>query len=553
MQWGAMGLIGGFIAWWLFFSRAPWLDRVGVLLLCVGAGAAVRPLVHPSANDYVALMYVAYAIPVVMAAWVIWLLATPFLRWPARRIGLWVTVGLCWIYPTMLRLDGATSDVKVTVNYRWVPTPEERFLADPTAQTKAGSQSMHEVALTVAQPGDWPGFRGLERDGRRPGVEITTDWKEHPPRLVWRHRVGPGWGSFSVVGKRIFTQEQHGAMEAVVCYDADTGKEIWTHEDKERFYESVAGPGPRGTPTFHDGKLYTLGATGRLNCLDAHTGQTQWSKNIVDDSSAKTQHWGFTASPVVSQGIVTVFAGGPSGKSVLGYQATTGDLAWARGEGENSYSSTQLARLRGVEQILMATDAGLTSFDPVTGNILWNYHKTNATGERPPANGSPIAQPAVLNDSEVLFGTTEGTSRLLISHEGNEWSTKEVWHSMAIKPYFNDMVIYKGHIYGFDGSSVILFTCINLEDGKMKWKERGYGGGQVLLIQDQGLLVILTEKNEVALVEASPEKRKELCRVPLLQGIKSWSHPVVAHGKLFIRNDEEAACYDVGEIQTAAR
>jgi hypothetical protein len=124
---------------------------------------------------------------------------------------------------------------------------------------------------------------------------------------------------------------------------------------------------------------------------------------------------------------------------------------------------------------------------------------------------------------------------------------------MAIKPYFNDMVIYKGHIYGFDGSSVILFTCINLEDGKMKWKERGYGGGQVLLIQDQGLLVILTEKNEVALVEASPEKRKELCRVPLLQGIKSWSHPVVAHGKLFIRNDEEAACYDVGEIQTAAR
>jgi hypothetical protein len=115
------------------------------------------------------------------------------------------------------------------------------------------------------------------------------------------------------------------------------------------------------------------------------------------------------------------------------------------------------------------------------------------------------------------------------------------------------MVIHKGHIYGFDGSTTIFFVCVNLDDGKLKWKERGYGGGQVLLLPDQGLLLVLTEKNEVALVEAYPEKRKELCKIPLLHGTKSWSHPVVAHGKLFIRNDQEAACYDVGEVVSGAR
>jgi outer membrane protein assembly factor BamB len=159
----------------------------------------------------------------------------------------------------------------------------------------------------------------------------------------------------------------------------------------------------------------------------------------------------------------------------------------------------------------------------------------------------------VLSDSEALFGTADGgTWRLLVKHEGGNWSAKDVWHSRAIKPYFNDMVVHKGFIYGFDGSSPTLFVCVDLENGKLKWKERGYGGGQVLLLPDQDLLLVLTEKNEVALVEANPEKRKELCKLPLLRGVKSWSHPVIARGKLFIRNDEEAACYEVGEAMTAA-
>lgn len=544
-QWGAIGLISLFLGWWMLFSRVPWRDRIVCILLCLAGGCIIWPFRHPSIEPrYGALMYVVYAIPMVLAAWVGWLLLTPFLGWRPRRLGLILAIALAWVYPTLLRLDGTTSDIKVTVNYRWKPTPEELFLAEKKASVTANKAAPE--AVSAALPEDWPGFRGLERDGHRAGVRIATDWLQNKPREIWRERVGPGWGSFAVVGNRLFTQEQRGENESAVCYDADTGKEIWDHADPARFFEAVGGPGPRGTPTFHEGRLYTLGATGLLNCLDPATGKAFWMRDIVADSGAEIQQWGVTASPVVAAGIVTVYAGGPGGKSVLGYQAVDGTLAWSAGEGTSSYSSTHLARLGGVPQILMATNKGLTSFDPASGRILWHHAPPEVAGAR--ANGAPIVQPTILNDSEVLYGTGDGgTWRVKVEKPGDEWKTSLVWESKAIKPYFNDMVVHKGYIYGFDGASTIFFTCIDLATGKLKWRERGYGGGQVLLLPDQDLLLVLTEKNEVALVKANPKKREELCKLPMLKGIKSWSHPVVAKGKLYIRNDEEAACYDVGE------
>jgi outer membrane protein assembly factor BamB len=211
------------------------------------------------------------------------------------------------------------------------------------------------------QSGDWPGFRGPQRDGRRAGVRIPTDWKEHPPRLLWRHRVGPGWSSFAVIGTHLYTQEQRGEDEAVVCYDAASGKEIWIYQDSARFTEVMSGPGPRATPAFHEGKIYALGAAGLLNCLDAASGQSHWSRNVIADSGAKVPQWGFAASPLIVEGIVSIFAGGPEGKSVLGYNASTGDLAWSAGEGQYSYCSMQPVRLGGAEQLIVATEKGLSA------------------------------------------------------------------------------------------------------------------------------------------------------------------------------------------------
>ncbi len=157
---------------------------------------------------------------------------------------------------------------------------------------RAASARRKAPPVVKLQPGDWPGFRGPERDGRLTGVRIAADWNQTPPEGLWRHRVGPGWGSFAVVGDNVYTQEQRDKDESVVCYDADTGKEIWAHDDATRFDEAMAGAGPRATPTFHDGKIYALGANGRLNCLDAATGAVVWTRDVAADSGAKLPHLG---------------------------------------------------------------------------------------------------------------------------------------------------------------------------------------------------------------------------------------------------------------------
>jgi outer membrane protein assembly factor BamB len=473
-----------------------------------------------------------------MTAWVVWLLLTSFLRWPVRRAGLLVVFVLAWGYFTLLRFDGIDGSMSATFHYRWQPTAEQKFLAEAAAvQPKGGANGSPTTSPVTLQPGDWPGFRGPGRDGRLTGVRIATDWSANPPRQLWRHRVGPGWSSFAVVGPRLYTQEQRGEEEAVVCYDVQSGAEIWAHRDSARFTELVSGPGPRATPTFHEGKIYAQGAAGRLSCLDAVTGAVNWSNDILVHSGAKVPTWGFASSPLIRQGVVTVFAGGAEGKSVLGYNATSGELLWTAGEGKLSYCSLQPANLAGAEQLVIATENGLTAFHPARGEILWQYSWPLEQ------NMARVVQPTPVGEGDFLIGTGfgQGTRRVHVLQSGDGWEAQEVWASKAINPYYNDLVVHHGQLYGFDGS---FFTCVSLEDGKKKWRARGYGNGQVLLLADQDLLLVLSEKGEVALVDASPDAHTERCRFQAIEG-KTWNHPVVAHDRLFVRNSEEAACYQL--------
>jgi outer membrane protein assembly factor BamB len=480
-------------------------------------------------------------LPAALTAWIAWLVVTYPLNWPIRRIGLLFVLMLTWGYFTLVRMDGVTGGMSAEIKWRWTPTSEEKFLAERSAP--ASATSANELKPIVLQAGDWPGFRGANRDNRLTGAEIPTDWNTYAPKLLWKHKVGPGWGSFAVIGKHVFTQEQWDQKEAVVCYDGDTGKILWFHEYKDRFSEVVAGPGPRATPTFHDGKLYTMGAAGKLCCLDAASGREIWTKDILADSGAKLPQWGFAASPLVAKGMVLVFAGGPK-KSVVAYDAATGKLAWAAGKGELSYCSLQLSNIDGVEQALLATGHGMTAFDPADGTVLWDHDWFIEKGAR-------CVQPAVVGKSDLILGTGfgNGTRRVHITQANGQWQEKEVWTSRTFNPYFNDFVVHNDHIYGFNNE---IFTCVNLDKGKVKWKERGYGCGQVLLLADQNLLLVVSEKGEVALLEANPDEHKELARFQAIAG-KTWNHPVLAHGRLYVRNGEEAACYQLMEPKATTR
>jgi outer membrane protein assembly factor BamB len=521
----------GFTVWWLTDRRVGGRERLVGFGAAVAGGVLCLLLSHTTVIPVSLLMM---SLPWVFTAWAVWLLAARRGSARTRRSGLVTVLGLTWGVFLLIRMDGLGGGGEAVLRWRWSPVAEDQFLRELRQRDRGGAGAHHPLSL---QAGDWPGFRGPDRDGIVRGVRIATDWNTAPPRLIWRHRVGPGWSSIAVVGDRLFTQEQRGDSEAVVCFD-DAGREVWVHEDAARFSERLAGAGPRATPTFWEGRLYTLGATGKLNCLDAATGARQWSRDIAADSGAKVPLWGFVSSPLVVGDVVVVFAGGEGPNQLLAFRAESGAPAWTAAAGKMSYSSAQLASIDGEPQVLFFSNRGLTAVDPASGAVLWDYGV---------AGGGPALprtlQPQPVGGTQVLIGSDDfGTALIDVTRGGGTWDPAQRWASRALRPSFNDWVVHDGCVYGFDAS---IFCCIDLETGKPRWKGGRYGKGQALLLADQALLLVISEEGVAVLLAANRDRHEELGRFQAING-KTWNHPVIARGRLYVRNGEEMACYELG-------
>jgi outer membrane protein assembly factor BamB len=563
-----------FLGWWLFNRRLSLGNRLAVLGVAVAAGVGTISLCDKSLRGALVMGPLMYSVQTMLTAWVIWLFAMRGAAASTCRNGMIVIAVLAWVWALGIRADGLAGDGSPQLYPRWTASGEEQFLA---AQSNAKQQPAADAAASTAPlkaaKTDWPAFRGADRDGAVHGVEIRTDVSETPPKEVWKIRVGPGWSSIAIVGDSLFTQEQNGEDEEVVCYDANTGKSRWTHKDRARFTEAVAGAGPRATPTFDNGKIYALGASGILNCLDAAKGEVKWSKDVKADGQEKTPYWGFSSSPLIVDGEVIVFAGGggsfggednrkasdaskgdakasAEGKSdappdpnadrdaLLAYNAESGELMWRSPAGHHSYSSAQLAEFDGTRQVLFLSDNAVVSVDPATGKQLWQF----------PANakdGAPNIQPHVLGDSALTaaFSGQSGMVRGNVVKKDGKWAVDAGWANTDTKPFFSDFVQVGDNLYGFDGSA---FCCVDVNTGKRQWKQGRsgkYGSGQVLLVADQPVLVVITEAGEVVLVAPNPEKLEELGRFKAIEG-KTWNHPTIVGNRLYVRNAEEMACYE---------
>ncbi len=508
--------------WWLFFSRARWSDRLGGIALLVVVHAVAFLLADPSAK----MVAMVPGIPWLCAVFV----ASLFFGRRSVTVVAVLVASLGW---TLVRTDGVTGSMDFDYAWRWSATAEDRFLT-----SKASVVPVAPAAAATVEIAAWPGFRGPARDNVLAGIKIDSDWSGNPPREIWRRPVGPGWSSFSLVGNRLCTQEQRDEDEVVVCYDAATGEPIWLHAYPARFWESMAGAGPRATPTYHDGRLYTLGATGVLNCLDAATGEPTWTRNIAEDTGAQIPDWGFSSSPLIVDDLVIVHAAGaPGGRAVVAYDLASGEPRWFGEAGGASYSSAHLAALDGVRQIVQITGDGAFGLEPETGKLLWKHEWPMGGG------GSRVLQPAILDDGGgLLIGTSFGlgTRRIAVSHDGTgKWTVDERWTSRGLKPYYNDLVVHRGTAFGFDGN---ILAAIDLETGDRRWKGGRYGNGQMLLLPDQDLLLVLSERGDLALVRASAEGFEEVARMKALGG-KTWNHPIVVDGVVYVRNGEEAAAY----------
>lgn len=511
------------LVWWFVASRVPVRDRL------VGFGLFIAGLVWvvltQKANGP---MLLVYAVPAMMTGIVAVLAATAWLQWSRRR---WIAVlymVICAGVFTAMRVEAVGGDLAPYVSWRWSVSAKGQSNALPVSE-------VHGTAILPLQPGpgDWPGFRGPARDSHVAGTAFSMDWRT-PPKELWRKQIGLGWSSFAVMGEYIFTQEQRGNKELVTCSLAGTGEDVWVNSvDASR--EDNMGEGPRATPMFDRGKLFTQGATGVIQCLDAATGNTVWKRDLTKDTDSKVPTWGFSSSPLVTGEFVITFSGGGEGKSVIAYHRDSGDVAWRAGHGAPVYSSPHFAHIAEVPQILMTSDFGIESFVPETGASLWEHPWKIKTTPR-------CVQPLLVSSDLVMVGTTFslGSRLLRIQKKDASWDLKEEWTTKKFRPYFNDSVLHKGYCYGFDGDR---FACIDIKTGERKWDGNRYGG-QVLLLDDMDTLLVLSEAGEVILIQAVPDRFNEVTRFKAISG-KTWNHPVVAHGKLFVRNAEEAACFDL--------
>ncbi len=570
---GVLGGVAGALAialWWIFFSRAPWSERVGAIILMIVTVLAIRSVAHESiAGAGQGMMIYILPLPYLGLALVAWAVATRALQDGARRAWLVAVILLVCAPFSLIRTAGVSGAAGSEFHLRWTPSPEELLLAraadepPPPPPAPAAAETSKEVPVpnaiggtldsarsapaaapatpsiaksepaapvAIATPADWPGFRGPERDSVVRGVRINTDWSASPPAEMWRRPIGPGWSSFAIHGDLLYTQEQRGDDEIVSCYKVSTGEPVWRHRDPVRFWESNGGAGPRATPTLGNGRVYTFGATGILNALDARTGAVLWSHNVASEGKVLTPTWGFSASPLLVADVVIAAASG----ALAAYDRVTGKPRWLNPSRGGSYSSPHRVTIDGVEQVVFLGGPGVMSVAPADGKLLWESAW----------DGGAIVQPGVTEDGDILINAISmmggvGTRRLHVTQGAGGWRVEERWTSRGLKPYFNDFVVHKGHAFGFDGS---ILASINLEDGTRNWKGGRYGNGQLVLLADQDVLLVLSEEGGLALVSATTDQFKELARFPVFDA-KTWNHPVLAGDVLLVRNGEEMAAF----------
>ena len=512
------------VVWWVFFSRAPWSERVGAILLMI-AGMAATPYILDESirTGNLGMQFFIYAPAVLSLGFVAWAVATRDLPDGRRRAAMVATILLACGGWALFRSEGLDGEGAPMLTWRWAETAEERLLA----------QADNELAALPAAPpaaeAGWPGFRGPDRDGSVSGVRIETDWSASPPVELWRRPIGPGVSSFAVGGDLLYTQEQRGGDEVVASYSVATGEPVWRHQDAARFWDSHVGAGPRGTPALSGGQVYAFGATGILNALDAFDGHVVWSRNAASDTDTKVPEFGFTSSPlVVGDAVVVAVAG-----KLAAYAAATGDPRWFGPKGGGGYSSPHLLTIDGVAQVLLLSGAGATSVAPADGAPLWEYRWP----------GYSYLQPALTAGGDLLVSDVEfmpaGMRRLAVRRGPGGWTVEERWSSAGLKPHFNDFVVHRGHAYGFDGS---ILGCIDAANGERRWKGGRFGHGQLVLLRDQGVLLVLSEHGELALVRATPDRFEELARFQAIEG-RTWNHPALVGDFLLVRNGEEMAAF----------
>src|SRR5215213_9744425 len=406
----------------------------------------------------------------------------------------------------------------------------------PVPQASASASPGQAAAQPTAGGGRnyWTTFRGPKRDGNYEATPVLTSWPANGLSPIWKQPIGLGFASFAIADGRAYTIEQRRNQEVVAAYDLGTGRELWT-QAWNALYADETGDGPRATPTWDQGRLYALGATGELRCLDANNGTVVWGKNILSDNKANNLPWAMAASPLIVDDKVIVLPGGANGKSVVAYNKMTGAPVWKAHDDPQAYVSPMLVELAGTRQIVVVSSFRVLGIAPDNGALLWSYPWNTDMGIN-------VSQPIIVDKNRFFIssGYGKGAALVEITGSGKSFAARAIWENISMKNKFNSSVLYNGYVYGLDEG---ILVCLDVNTGERKWKDGRYGYGQVVLASGH-LIVTDGSTGDVALVKASPDKYTEVARFSALKG-QTWNYPALAGGRLLVLNSNQMAAYDI--------
>ena len=492
----------------------------------------------------------------------IWFIRESDFQTVVKKRGTVGLVALIILALAVLRIERVSGDLVPQFAFRWQARSDA--LLPPAATIANRTNNQKASSIWNASPDDSPCFLGPQGTASIDGIEIDTTWSRHPPRCIWKRPIGAGWSGFATYGSHAATLEQRGNDEAITCYSIATGEPEWAVSVPARHETVLGGIGPRSTPTIYDGIVYATGATGWLHAIEGNTGKVLWRKDIVADlgidraSHAAAVAWGRAGSPLVTEQLVIVPAGGPRTEfdaleddadettldpklsryiSLVAYDRTNGDQKWIAGTEQISYASPQLIRLGDRNAVITVNEGHVAAYEITTGHQLWQSVWPGHSN-----SDASCSQPHILAGDSFFIskGYGIGSAVFSFSQSNSDWTVKPVWQqSNLLKTKFTNVAIHNGYAYGLSDG---ILECVELSSGKRMWKQGRYGQGQLLRVG--ATLLIQAESGEVVAVPATPEKPSELSRFPALNG-QTWNNLCLSGNNLLVRNAEEAACYEV--------
>jgi outer membrane protein assembly factor BamB len=409
----------------------------------------------------------------------------------------------------------------------------ERFLGNSQLMQRLANAELRAQFFEPAQDGDWPQWRGPNRDGLSRETGLLAAWPQTGPREVWQQPANAGYSNLAIANGKAITLLQDGEDEAVVCWNAATGQELWRYK-YSCHYMDPQGSGPRSTPSIEGDRVYTVGAKGMFHCLKLENGDVIWKHDLVQEFHGLVPRWGVSFSPLVEGELVFANPGGPGGNSVIAFNKKTGDLAWKNLDDPPAYSSAVGATLCGKRQIIFFTQTGLVSVTPQDGSLLWRFPWLT----RFDAN---IATPIVVGDYVFISSNYDRGCAVLEVTLGKDgaFQAKSVFEHNRMRNHFSTCVFYQDHLYGFDNDTL---ECMSFRTGEIAWKKKDFKKGSMLIAD--GKLIILGESGTLALAEASPLDYRQISSFQFSRN-KCWTAPVLTGGRLYVRDEQKIVCYDL--------